>query len=112
MGQLQLYDSKRLKCFLQKKLSKFGTPDPLTFDIAVAAVVQPAGITFKSDATFIKADKKTHRTHSIRPRSVYSFFHFFACGLFEKAFYLVNNIYFLMILIATKSTNFLLTNIS
>ena len=84
MGQLQLYDSKRLKCFLQKNLSKFGTPDPLTFDIAVAAVVQPAGINFKSDATFIKADKKTHRTHAIRQRSIYSIFLFLSSLSIEE----------------------------
>ena len=28
-----------------------------------------------------------YRTRAIRPQSIYSIFHFFACGLFEKAVY-------------------------
>ena len=31
-----------------------------------------------------------YRTNAKRPRSVYSIFHFFACGLFKKSVYLAN----------------------
>ena len=32
----------------------------------------------------------SYRTQANRPRSVYSIFHFFACGLFKKSVYLDN----------------------
>ena len=35
----------------------------------------------------LSEDIINYRTRAIRPRSIYSIFHFFACGLFEKAVY-------------------------